>query len=234
MSARKYPDGVFRPLARGWLHGGLVPLGALAVFLMALARDPRWELQLMILAKTVSLAASANLHVRFHATAESYAVANAIDFALLPFNGGGVLAVATPRSMAWLRAVHCAVLVAGSLLIIHPVYCWTHCACAGDKPGMALHNSRRTAVTLVVAAWILGAWPLQAGLSRCWAGYIVFVFLGYFSYQSNYLGVPPMPWHGRWWGAHDDFHALNLLADVCVFQYAIPVASSMAAPELGY
>lgn len=191
--------------------------------------DPRWELELMVFCKTLSMTASAHLHVLHHSTVQRYALANAVDFAMLPFNGGGVLAVVTPRSMVWLRVLHLTVITLSSCLISRPVYQWTVFTCAGDQKSAAPLNVQRTVITVFFGVWIGVAWPLQAGFTFEWLGFGIFMVLGYGCWMAQYYDLPSPPWHGDWWRSHDDFHFLASIADVLAFMYAIPAATAMAA-----
>merc|ERR1712066_29145 len=93
---------------------------------------------------------------------------------------------------------------------------------AAERPHM-----QRTILSVLCGVWIYVAWIVQAGFSLAWLGYLVFLCLGYLFWNMQHLGVRPMPWHGDWWAAHDDFHVFDVLADACVFAHALPVAAAM-------
>lgn len=225
LATRTYPDGTHRPSVRGVLHGVLA-LGASGLaFHMMLAGDPRWELVFILFAKATSWLASFHLHFVDQHTPFRYAVANALDFSLLPFNGGCILAVATPRHSVGLRLTHVIVLAMLSTSVIRPVYMWTLCICAGDKKRAHDYHVQRTILCLLGGIWFILSWVVQAGFTYAWLGYLLMLLLGYASYSGQFFGMPPMPWHSQNWAAHDDFHVFGALADACAMAYAVPAAA---------
>mmetsp|Transcript_91989 Transcript_91989/g.274513 ORF Transcript_91989/g.274513 Transcript_91989/m.274513 type:complete len:236 (-) Transcript_91989:14-721(-) len=227
---RCYLDGFPRPLVRGWLHFLMAVVGYCWIAALLLSQDQRSELILMILCKTLSYSASAYLHIPGKSSPQHYALANCADFFLLPFNGGSILAVATPRSQPRLRLLHAIIMVGCSVAVIRPVFRWTLCSCARDDKGALQPHMQRTAITVGCGLWVLGAWLCQAGFQAAWLGYTLFILAGYAFWNGQHMGMPPLPWHGRWWAAHDDFHVFGFLAEICTFIYALPAATAMARP----
>jgi len=228
-AARCYPDGSPRPLVRGWLHALLACVGFLWGASLIRNGDPRLELIFMVLAKSISLSTSAHLHIVEHHTPLRYAIANAMDFFCLPYNGGSVLAILTPRSKMWLRMLHTAVIVSVSVSVLRPVFNWTLLVCKKEMKAAERPHMQRTLLSVMCGIWIYASWIVQEGFSLTWLGYLVFLCLGYLFWNMQHLGVKPMPWHGEWWAAHDDFHVFGVFADACVFAHALPASAAMAA-----
>merc|ERR1712008_242246 len=177
--------------------------------------------------KSASLVASAHIHVPMK-TPTGYAYANAIDFALLPWNGGAILFIATPRDRPKLRLMHFVVLTLVSVLVATPVFRWTLAKVRHDAAACKIPHLQRTLLTFSCAFWIMVSWAVEAGPSIAWLCHFMFLGLGYLGWNWNHLGLGALPWHAKGtWGVHDDFHVLGAVADLWAFAYAVPAARAL-------
>lgn len=209
-----YPTGDIRPFCRGWLHF----IEAALLLWLLFSYVSTFPLLLHHLGKFASCAASAVLHLRPHRTVSEYATASAADCAcILVSIFAGLVGWVDRSSLIGHLAI--AVLAASAVGITSQR--WAVARLGGDFARAERLFSVQLSLTGLYFFWnaFIG---IGAGLSSSWLGtlpgdlLIVATSLGlYVAGFMLYTLRPSLPWHSpAHWVAHEDFHALLLLADL--------------------
>jgi len=235
---RSYPCGTAKPRCRGWLHVPM-PLAGLVWIVVMLLRGDSLETLLFAFMKSLSYAASVNLHVVPRKFLRTHAVAMWIDCFLIPINAGSYCILVKPGMYnAW--AVDLLVMLLCGLGNAYAHWCILH----KDQEDPVIKKRMSfliRACTVGIVMWTTRSYVIHAGVT--W-GIVVALLLFFPAVGSVWAaswkrggsselpwhsetasgkqgGSSELPWHSENWGGHEDGHTLGALMDFILF-WSIP------------
>jgi len=229
LNPRRYADGSCRPRCRGWLHvpmtlAGLVWIG------MTLLRHGPLERVLFVLLKSLSFAASVNLHVVPHMSLRSHTLALCIDCFLVAFNCGSYcILLQLGEYDAW--AVDLLVMLLCGLGNAYAHWRILRMDTGKDEEDPVI-NERMSSLLQVslfgITVWTARCYLIHAGVTWGLVVTLILYVLGMASvavaaWKKKKRGFSKdLPWHTVSWGGHEDAHVIAALMD-CILFCSIPV-----------
>jgi len=183
---RSYPCGTAKPRCRGWLHVPM-PLAGLVWIVVMLLRGDSLETLLFAFMKSLSYAASVNLHVVPRKFLRTHAVAMWIDCFLIPINAGSYCILVKPGMYnAW--AVDLLVMLLYGLGNAYAHWCILSMVCHKDQEDPVIKKRMSfliRACTVGIVMWTTRSYVIHAGVT--W-GIVVALLL--FSWPLVRFGQP--------------------------------------------